>query len=184
MGCDMTWVAKFNTDKNEVIICVELRAGVSKYTQMQIDDFRERNLWLKIGFTEVMGKKYSMLSQRNLDEAVQIYQDCRYDSLKKKMLNTPLYCLQISPEGEKTFYPFEDDVSQLKSENRDMQNISSILHIARILQMYDAQAYTHTMAAMYHLNEAEWEGFKALFVDSPSYEESRASQFMRGIMIK
>jgi len=69
-GGDMTWVAKFSSETDEVIICVELRAGINQYTQEQIDNFSDRNLWGKIGFTEVMGKKYSMLSQNNLDDAI------------------------------------------------------------------------------------------------------------------
>lgn len=161
-GCDMTWVIKFNPEDNSLTMCVELRAGINQYSQDQIDDFRKRNLWGKIGFTEVMGKKYSMLSQENFDLALQIYHN--YPDLKEKMLKTPLYCIQISPEGEKSFYPYIDD--DINTQNLDAQKTKDVLHIARVLQMYDAETFTHTMASMYHLHDDELDTFKMQF-DKP-----------------
>lgn len=157
-GCDMTWVAKFSSTNNNVTICVELRAGINQYTQKQIDGFMERNLWNKIGFSEVMGKKYSMLSQNNLDEAADIYN--KHPKLRKTMLATPLYCLQVSPNGAKTFYQLQEH--EITSEKMDAQQIKDVVHIARLLQVYDAEIYTKTMAALYHLRTEEMNAFKEL----------------------
>ncbi len=163
-GCDMTWVAKFSSKENSVTICVELRAGINQYTQDQIDDFRKRDLWGKIGFTEVMGKKYSMLSQSNLDKAAHIYKT--HPNLKKIMLDTPLYCLQVSPdEAKKTFYKFQD--REIKSKEVDAQEITDVVHIARLLQVFDAEIFTKTMAALYHLRTEEIDAFKELLNPTP-----------------
>jgi len=150
-GCDMTWVAKFSAKQNTVVMCVELRAGINQFTLNQIDDFNRRQLWGKIGFTEVMGKKYSMLTQSNLNNAVYIFN--HLPQLRETMLNTPLYCLQVSPDDKKTFYNFED--IEVSSEQIEAKTSKSFIHIARLLQAYDADIFTKTMAEMYRLHEDE-----------------------------
>jgi len=162
-GCDMTWVAKFKSDSNVVIICVELRAGINQFTQVQIDGLRDQGLWNKIGFTEVMGKKYSMLTQKNLDDAAIIYDD--FPNLKEKMLQTPLYALQRGLDGSKLFYCYQDQEIALDHDRLGRER--AIVHIARILQAFDAEMLTKAMAALYALRKEELEVFKELFQKNP-----------------
>ena len=161
-GCDMTWVAKFNPADNSVTMCVELRAGINLYSQAQIDTLTDRGLWNKIGFTEVMGKKYSMLSQKNLEDAIQIVSDDKFTKLKETMLEKPLYSVQVGTAGEKSFYAFKDKVPD-KLGRYTKEEVEAIIHVARLLQLYDAEQYTKTAAALYHLQPEEMETFKQSF---------------------
>jgi len=52
------------------------------------------------------------------------------------------------------------------------EQTGEIIHIARLLQTFDAERFTKTMAAMYHLYDTEMTIFKELFIKPVAQENT------------